>query len=167
MSMPKTGKVVLKSQEQLCAAGQFPQSDFMEEAVYKQLIATLNVSFSLTPITMWFHKAQIPSRNEHHLCLMPKPLTHLCLRHLFSRLFKFYSILQQGILHVFCNMIHVYALLISNGQCPLMQRWNNQNDLGCIAILKRFPPLAQCSCTLLFLVCFWNWIKSDQLMVIY
>lgn len=24
MSMPKTGKVVLKSQEQLCGAGQFP-----------------------------------------------------------------------------------------------------------------------------------------------
>lgn len=35
MSMPKTGKVVLKSQEQLCAAGQFPWSDFMEETVYK------------------------------------------------------------------------------------------------------------------------------------
>lgn len=30
MSMPKTGKVVLKSQEQLCGAGQLPYSDFME-----------------------------------------------------------------------------------------------------------------------------------------
>lgn len=59
MSMPKTGKVVLKSQEQLYGAGQLPWSDFMEETVFKQLFAVLNVSFSLTPITMWFHKAQM------------------------------------------------------------------------------------------------------------
>lgn len=31
MSMPKTGKVVLKSQEQLYGAGQLPWSDFMEK----------------------------------------------------------------------------------------------------------------------------------------
>lgn len=91
MSMPKTGKVVLKSQEQLCAAGQFPQSDFMEEAVYKQLIATLNVSFSLTPITMCFHKAQIPSRNEHHhVKLFNTPLSQ-------TSFFQAFQVLQYSL----------------------------------------------------------------------
>lgn len=166
MSMPKTGKVVLKSQEQLCGAGQFPQRDFMEEPVSKQLFATLNMSFSLTPITTWFHKAEMPSRDEHHLCLMSNPLTHLCLRHLFSKLFKFYGILQQGILHVFCNTNHVYTLLSNEWAMPINAAIGTTRMIQAALTLKRFKLLAQCSCTLLLLVCFWNWIKTNQLTVI-